>query len=65
MKKKLLSIALTTTLAASALFTAQVSASAATYQGESITLNAKVGNKADTYSKTFENVKSITVPGHT
>ncbi len=34
-------------------------------QGESITLNAKVGSKADTYSKTFENVKSITVPGHT
>lgn len=34
-------------------------------QGESITLNAKVGDKAETYSKTFKNVKTISVPGHT
>ena len=34
-------------------------------QGESIVLNAKNGGKADTYSKTFKNVKTISVPGHT
>lgn len=34
-------------------------------QGENITLNTKVGDKAETYSKTFKNVKTIAVPGHT
>lgn len=34
-------------------------------QGENITLNTKVGDKAETYSKTFKNVKTIDVPGHT
>ena len=65
MKKKILSTILALTLAMSALFAAQIPVSAATtYKGDSITLGAK-NNQSDTYIKTFNNVKTISVPGHT
>lgn len=65
MKKQILSTILVFTLAISVLFAAQISVSAAnTYKGDNITLGAK-DKDSDTYTKTFKNVKTISVPGHT